>query len=347
MIPDDFHEYYNIRQLILLKIIADFELIKSKLVFQKLVFFLQCFGNKGLDYEYKRDKLGPFSGDLALDFHEFEKDGLILNVDNLQESIQIKDEDLICKILKDNYVLLQEYKLDSRTLHKTVNIFEVLQSEHNIELAATIYYLYRFEKCQTLPQLKQQIIQWKGRKFSMIEIQNVYNLLIDFHLIPQASIKTGLQSKGSGLLSIFNRFHAFASRLLDRHDQRPSLLINDEYDVQDLLNSLLAHEFDTVQKEEYGPQYAGKRPRIDFFLRSENNAIEVKYAKKKSDIAKIREEIIIDKEYYSQKENLEVLWFFIYDPKSIIIDRTIFIEDLEKNIPNSIQSIKIIIKPDL
>ncbi len=151
----------------------------------------------------------------------------------------------------------------------------------------------------------------------------------------------------SPLMNIFNRFHLIARRMLERYDQRSTLQINDEYDVQDLLNSVLAIEFDSIQKEEYGPQYAGKRPRLDFFLKSEGIAIEVKFVKDISSIAKIREGIILDKEYYSKKEDLKDLFFFIYDPKSAIIDRTLFIKDLEANQPKSLRSLKIIIKPDI
>ncbi len=347
MFQDNFQENYNIRQLLVLKIITELESIRSKLVFQKLIFLLQGICKKGLDYEYMGDKLGPFSGELALDIHQFEKDGIIEIVNNLQETVRIKDEDLALRILRNNRNILQENKFETRTLHRILDMFEELQTERNIELAGTIYYLYYYEKCQLIPQLIYQIIQWKGPKFNSNEIRHVFNILIEFHFISQKPSENLHESHEFPLLEIFNRFHAFTRRLLERHAQRPSIQMNDEYDVQDLLYCLLAIEFNSIQKEEYGPQYAGKRPRIDFFLRSEGVAIEVKFVKDKSSIAKIREGIILDREYYSKKETLKDLWFFIYDPRSIITDRITFIEDLEGNRPNYFRLIKVIIKPDL
>ncbi|MGP8069361.1 MAG: hypothetical protein ACLP5V_05680 [Candidatus Bathyarchaeia archaeon] len=38
---------------------------------------------------------------------------------------------------------------------------------------------------------------------------------------------------------ICNRFHYVARQMLSRHDKRETLTIRDEYDVQDLLHSLL------------------------------------------------------------------------------------------------------------
>ena len=41
------------------------------------------------------------------------------------------------------------------------------------------------------------------------------------------------------LEKLFNRFYQVARQLRSRHDERPTLDISDEYDVQDLLHSLL------------------------------------------------------------------------------------------------------------
>jgi len=149
------------------------------------------------------------------------------------------------------------------------------------------------------------------------------------------------------LMKIFNRFHRVAKQLEKRYTNRDTLIIKDEYDTQDLLRGLLSIEFDSVQPEEYGPSFAGKRPRIDFFLRLESIGIEVKKVRDKEHAKKLNEEIIIDKEYYSNNSNITQLYFFIYDPDTFLLDREDFIEHLEKTIPNKFQYLKIVIKPDL
>lgn len=63
------------------------------------------------------------------------------------------------------------------------------------------------------------------------------------------------------------RFHSFAKQIQKRQRNREPFIIRDEYDVQDLLHSLLRIHFDDVRPEEYCPSYAGKSARMDFFLK--------------------------------------------------------------------------------
>jgi len=149
------------------------------------------------------------------------------------------------------------------------------------------------------------------------------------------------------IMKIFNRFHRVAKQIEKRHSERDTIVIEDEYDTQDLLHGLLSIEFDSVQAEEYGPRFASKRPRIDFYLKLENNGIEVKKVRDKDHAKTLNEEIIIDKEYYSKNPNITQLYFFIYDPDSLLLDREDFIEDLEKNKSEQFDLLKVIIKPDI
>ena len=67
-----------------------------------------------------------------------------------------------------------------------------------------------------------------------------------------------------------------ARQLVRRHQDRSTLLIEDEYDVQDLLHSLLSIFFDDIRPEEWTPSYAGKSSRVDFFLKPHGIVIELK-----------------------------------------------------------------------
>ncbi len=68
------------------------------------------------------------------------------------------------------------------------------------------------------------------------------------------------------LQNLFSKIHRIAKTLRKRHDNRATLDINDEYDVQDLLNALLQIYFDDIRTEEWTPSYAGKCSRIDFVV---------------------------------------------------------------------------------
>ena len=106
-------------------------------------------------------------------------------------------------------------------------------------------------------------------------------------------------------------------------------------------------EFGIIKKEEYNPSFSGKNPRIDFFLRLENIGIEVKKVRDKDHAKNLGEEIIEDKEKYSNNKELTELYFFIYDPNTFLLNREEFIVDLEKNIPKQFDKVKVIIKPEL
>ena len=77
----------------------------------------------------------------------------------------------------------------------------------------------------------------------------------------------------AGLLT---SFEAIYRRLQRRGRERPPIEINDEYDVQYLLQALLTTQFADVRSEEAVSSVAGANSRIDFFLKQEKIAIEVK-----------------------------------------------------------------------
>lgn len=80
---------------------------------------------------------------------------------------------------------------------------------------------------------------------------------------------------------ICSRFHIVAKQLKDhRHEDRDTITIKDEYDVQDLLHALLKIFFDDIRPEECTPSYAGGSSRIDFLIKSKKMAIEVKKTRK-------------------------------------------------------------------
>lgn len=84
-----------------------------------------------------------------------------------------------------------------------------------------------------------------------------------------------------------------------RHNRRETLIITDEYDVQDLLHALLKLYFDDVRPEEWTPSYAGKSARMDFSLKKEKTVIEVKMTRESLSDKEIGDQLIVDVERYS------------------------------------------------
>ena len=77
------------------------------------------------------------------------------------------------------------------------------------------------------------------------------------------------------LLLLFSKFHSVAKQLRNRYNNRSTLDVNDEYDVQNLLHALLKLYFDDIRPEEWTPSYAGGCKRMDFLLKDKSTVIEV------------------------------------------------------------------------
>jgi predicted nuclease with TOPRIM domain len=138
-----------------------------------------------------------------------------------------------------------------------------------------------------------------------------------------------VQKEASQVLEyIFLKFHTVVRQLRERQRNKEPFVVNDEYDVQDLLHALLRMYFEDVTDEEYCPSYAGTRPRIDFFLRREKIAVEAKMASQTHRKKMIREELILDKEYYGKKGSCNILYCLVYDPQEIITNPRGFEDDI-------------------
>ena len=110
------------------------------------------------------------------------------------------------------------------------------------------------------------------------------------------------------------RFHLFAHQLRDRHHDRRTVRVVDEYDVQDLIHALLKLHFDDVRAEEVTPSVAGKSGRMDFLLKAERVAIETKMTRQNLGEKEIGDELIIDLRRYRSHPDLGTLVCLVYDP---------------------------------
>jgi len=128
--------------------------------------------------------------------------------------------------------------------------------------------------------------------------------------------------------SILSRFHLVAKEISERHESRPTLTINDEYDVQDLLEGLLRIYFDDIRPEQWTPEYAGASARIDFLLKKEQIAIEVKKTRKGLGKKEIGEQLILDIAHYQKHSECKFLYCFVYDPEERISNPIGFERDL-------------------
>ncbi len=131
--------------------------------------------------------------------------------------------------------------------------------------------------------------------------------------------------------SICDRFHLVARQLKGRHDNRQTLLVEDEYDVQDLLHALLTLHFDDIRPEEWTPSYAGGCSRMDFLLKQEQIVIEVKKTRKALGAKEVGEQLIIDIDKYKEHPDCKTLLCFVYDPEGWIANPRGIENDLNRD----------------
>jgi hypothetical protein len=123
-------------------------------------------------------------------------------------------------------------------------------------------------------------------------------------------------------------FSEFLVPLSRRQQGRPPIVMEDEYDIQDFLHGLLRIFFDDVRPEDFAPERAGARSRIDFVLKQERIVIEAKMTRAGLGPAKVGEQLIVDIERYRSHPDCDALVALVYDPQQYIPNRRTLETDL-------------------
>jgi REase_DpnII-MboI len=120
------------------------------------------------------------------------------------------------------------------------------------------------------------------------------------------------------VVTLAERFHAVVRQLRERRENRPTIDVVDEYDVQDLFHALLAIYFDDIRKEEWAPSYAGGASRMDFLLPEIEAVVEIKMARPNISTRQVGEQLIVDIAKYKKHPACRTLFCVVYDPEGRI-----------------------------
>jgi hypothetical protein len=129
---------------------------------------------------------------------------------------------------------------------------------------------------------------------------------------------------------ILSRFHIFADQLERVRKGKTKYLIEDEYDVQNLVYALLKIDFDDVRKEDPSPICAGSSSRVDLVLKQEKVLIEIKKTSSNVTEKELGSQLIEDITRYKEYPKANTLICFIYDPEHWIENPSGLKNDLEK-----------------
>jgi len=155
-----------------------------------------------------------------------------------------------------------------------------------------------------------------------------------------------VEKKSDAIVSlklIAKKFRNISRQLLERHGDRPTLEIDDEYDVQDLLHALLMLFFDDIRKEEWTPSYAGGASRMDYLLKNESIVVEVKKTRKGLDAKTVGDQLLIDIARYEVHPGCKSLFCFVYDSEGKIANPIGLENDLSK--PHGTLNVIVLVEP--
>jgi len=185
-----------------------------------------------------------------------------------------------------------------------------------------------------------------------IDAQRVYGLEIlksakkDYQTLSPAMALSEREGKLEPLLfleKLCSRFHLVARQLRERYEERQTLDVNDEYDVQDLMHSLLRINFDNIRKEEWTPSYAGSCSRMDFLLKNEGIVVEAKKTREGLSARNLADQLIIDIERYQEHPDCKILLCFIYDPEGRLANPETLELDISK--PHGNIEVRVLVFP--
>lgn len=120
------------------------------------------------------------------------------------------------------------------------------------------------------------------------------------------------------VLAVGDRFRYIERELRHRHGNRSTLTVEDEYDAQDVLRSVLRLFFADIRPEDYTPSYAGANSRVDFVLPDFGLAVELKYARDTMTDKSLGSELLVDRERYSSNAGIEHLVCLVFDHEGIL-----------------------------
>jgi hypothetical protein len=103
-------------------------------------------------------------------------------------------------------------------------------------------------------------------------------------------------------------------------NERPTLDVRDEYDVQDLFHALLLLHFSDVRSEEWTPSYAGGSARMDLLLPEIEAVVELKMMRQSLTTKQLGEQLIVDIAKYKTHPTCRTLFCVVYDPEGRVVN---------------------------
>jgi hypothetical protein len=143
--------------------------------------------------------------------------------------------------------------------------------------------------------------------------------------------ETAVVSLLDELTEIFRRFPEYLAVLAARQNDRVRApVIENEADLQIVVEAILRLHYDDVRPEDYVPEYAGGRSRVDFLLRESGVIIETKMTRLRLRDKDVGEELAIDWIRYRRHPDCRAVLALIFDPGRFIANAAGLERDLSQ-----------------
>ena len=208
------------------------------------------------------------------------------------------------------------------------------------EFANVLGFAYSYIRTPTIEE-RITAFQSKLRR----DLERLKSICERLPLIPSTAVNSQTDPKMpiNAIERIARRFHLITRQLRERHENRTTLDIVDEYDVQYLLHALLRLFFDDIRPEEWTPSYAGGSSRMDFLLKAEKTVVEVKKTRRGIGAKEIGNQLLEDIGRYRAHPDCRALVCFVYDPEGLIANPDGLERDLSQ--PVNDMALSVIIGP--
>jgi hypothetical protein len=130
---------------------------------------------------------------------------------------------------------------------------------------------------------------------------------------------------------ILRRMGQICKPLVARRRGRAGIDVTDEYDLQDLVETVLRTLYDDVRPEERTPSSAGSSSTIDFYVRESALAVEVKVATATHREKQIKEELLVDRNDYRTHASVRAVVAVVFDIASVYRNPRGFEVDLSEH----------------
>lgn len=220
------------------------------------------------------------------------------------------------KNIEDKNLLKKRYIPGSQELKEITNKIE------GVLRASCDDYEKRIKRLHTVYSSsdKQQTYIWdvKTAKDYLLSLQSELNFIISSEnggvVTDEKYFKTI-----DHILDLLQRFH-LGAYWLEKHRRKnhAPFVIDDEFDVQDLLYSFLVVNFPDAEVEDPAKKIAGVSSRLDVVIGNLKLIIEIKCFKKENNWTTMFKDINHKIQTYSQNEEYDQMIIFIYNPDSAV-----------------------------